>query len=192
MKNNYFFYFVLLLIFLGIPVIGFNMGSNMNDQLSEEDRIFYGFIKREGTILGKKYGMRQSSIGGGGGEDRIWLMSLSFDRNSQPLTEEESRRLIVDVVNDYLKAVNKDEILRPYLREYPFTPKNIELTIYNSDEDGNRINYPFIDIVDNREGKIGYFTKEEGKEYGYKTEKYETYDEAVAILKKEKENTSLK
>ena len=90
----------------------------------------------------------------------------------------------------YLEAANHDEVLRPHLRDYPFTPKNLELTIYNQKEDGRDIYYPYICIVDSREGKIGYCTKDETKKYGYKTEKYETYDEAVAILKKEKEQKS--
>ena len=106
------------------------------------------------------------------------------------LTEDEARKLIISAVDDYLESVNHDEVLRPHLRDYPFTPKNLELTIYNYEEDGKDIYYPFNHVVNNREGRIGYFTKEESKKYGYKTTKHETYDEAVAILKMEKEQNS--
>lgn len=190
MKNQSLFYFIILLVLISIPIIGFDIGSSMKDQLSEEDKMFYGFIEREGKTLGKKYNMRLSSVGGGGGIDRIWLMSLSFDRDGAPLTEEEARRLIISVVNDYIDAVNSDELLRAHLRDYPFSPKNIELTIYNSDKEGNWVYYPFIIIVNSREGKVGYFTKEESKKFGYKTKKHESWDEAVTILKKEKEQKS--
>ena len=54
----------------------------MNNQLSEQGKVFYGFMQKEGKILGTKYGMRLSSVGGGGGEDLIWLMSISFHRGS--------------------------------------------------------------------------------------------------------------
>ena len=47
MKNLNLFYFMLMLIG-GISFIGFDIGSSMNDHLSEEDKMFYGFIEREG------------------------------------------------------------------------------------------------------------------------------------------------
>src|SRR5262249_35504559 len=122
----------------------------------------------------------------GAGEKGVWLMSLSFDRRSSPLNEEESRELIVNVVNDYLQEVNKDAALRPYLKDYPFTSKNLELSIFNSGIDGSDIYYPYINIVSNLEGKIVYYTKEETKKFGYKTKKYETWDEAVAILQSQR------
>lgn len=174
--------FLLLLAIISFPIIGFDLGRNMHSQLSEEDRVFYGFIRKEAEILGKKYGMELCSEGGGGGTDKIWLMSLAFNREDPSLTEAEARKLIVNIVNDYVTAANNDAELRSHLRDYPFTPKNLELTVYNTDADGRWVFYPNIIIVSSNEGEIGYFTKDENKKYGYKTEKYETWDEAVAIL----------
>ena len=180
------FFPVIVLMVISVTLIGFTKGTKMDDQLSDQGKSFYGFMQKEGKILGTKYGMRLSSVGGGGGKDRIWLMSISFQRRTTtPLTEKESRSLIIKVVNEYLEAVNNDEILRPHLTDYPFTAKNVKITIYNLDEKGNRVYYPSVLIVGSDEGKIGYYTKEESKRFGYKTEKYETYDEAIAILKHE-------
>ena len=34
-------------------------------------------------------------------------------------------------MNDFIDAVNRDEPIRPLLRDFPFTAKNIDLVIYN-------------------------------------------------------------
>lgn len=174
---------LLLFMVLGIPLIDFSKGPLM-DQMPESEKIYYEFLNREGKEIGIKFGMRQCGSGGGAKDGLTWLISLSFQRYDSLLTEEEARKLIIEVVYDFLEAVNHDAILKPYLRDNPFTSKNIELTIYNYDRDKRDVYYPFIGVVSNREGKIGYFTTEESNKYRYKTEKYETYDEAVAILQK--------
>jgi hypothetical protein len=45
--------------------------------------------------------------------------------------------------------------------------------------------FPSIAIVTNSRGEVGFLTEDASVEYGYYTKKYETYDESVAILKKE-------
>ncbi len=50
--------------------------------------------------------------------------------------------------------------------------------------------HPNIFIAAASRGKISYFTKDESDGFGYKSEKYETYDEAVAILQKAKANSN--
>ena len=87
-------------------------------------------------------------------------------------------------MKEYLEAVNQDEILRPHLRDYPFTMKNVNIKIFNFDEQGNCVYYPSVFIVGANQGEIDYFTKEESREFGYKTVKHETFDEAVELLKK--------
>jgi hypothetical protein len=181
--------FILLTSMLGIIPFGYDKFPFMNDpstldHLPKEDKAFYGFLQKEGKILGKKYKMALSSLGGNGGEG-IWLMDLGFHCENSLLTEEEARKLIVQVVNDFLTDVNQEESLRPYMRDYPFTPKNVDITIFNSDIEIGDCFYPFISAINSNQGKVGYFTEEEGQIYGYKTKKYETWDEAIAIIQKE-------
>jgi abortive infection bacteriophage resistance protein len=45
-------------------------------------------------------------------------------------------------------------------------------------------------VVQTSNGEIGFSTKEATKKYGYKTEKYETYEESLAILRDECEHLS--
>lgn len=156
-----------------------------NQGLDEESKRLYGFVAKEGKRIGKKYHMSQCGVGGGA-DPKIWLMSLSFQRFGSPLTEEEARKLIISCLNDYLGAVNNDESIRPYLKNYPFTSKNISLKIFNYYLDRSDVYHPYIGTVTAREGKISYYT-DEPNNLKYYSEKYETYDEAVAILAKERE-----
>ena len=59
----------------------------MDHQFSNENKMLYSFIDREGKALGKKYHMRHSSTGIGG-MNKVWFMSLGFQRYGYPLTEE--------------------------------------------------------------------------------------------------------
>jgi hypothetical protein len=100
------------------------MNRNISSDLSDEGRMLYGFIAKEGKYIGKKYNMSQASIGGGV-NNGIWLMSLDFQRYGSPLTEEEARELIISSLDDFIAEVNRDEQIRPFLKDYPFTAKNI-------------------------------------------------------------------
>lgn len=156
--------------------------SFIDSDLPEADRIMYRFIKKEGRKLEKKYNMSFSGIGGGG-HPKINLMFLSFHLKTYPHTLEKARELIIHCIDDYLVAVNSDEGIRPHLENYPFTAKNIGLSIVLYDEKGRDVYDPWIDSVAAEEGLIGFFTSDKEKHLHCKFEKYETYDEAVAILK---------
>jgi hypothetical protein len=172
-----------ILLFAGLSTIGLSMSHEMDRGLSEDDKMLYGFINRQGSYLGEKYHMWQSATGIGG-MDKIWLMALSFERYGDPLTEEEARKLIINCVDDFLDAVNRDEQLKPFLKDHPFTAKNLDLDIFNYGKDQVSHYFPYISVVSDSRGKIGFFTEEASIEYGFYTKKYETYDEAVAILKR--------
>jgi uncharacterized protein YqgQ len=174
----------IILIFIGLLLISFSMKHKMNLEMSEHGKVLYKFVAKTGDKLAKKYGS-PFGIGGGAKKDGIWLMALSFQRHGDPLNEEQSRKLIINCINDFLDAVNNDEQLKPFLKEYPFTVKNLDLTIYNYDKNQILYRFPYIAIVTNIEDKIGFFTKDESVKCGYYTKKYETYDEAIAILKKQ-------
>jgi hypothetical protein len=174
----------LILIFVGIATISLEGDSTMYQGLPEEDKMLYRFINRQGQILGKKYQMIQSS-NGLGGMDKVELMCISFDKYGAPINEKEARSLVIHCVEDFLEAVNSDEQLRPLLKDYPFTAQNLKLNIFSLDKDQSLHIFPNIAVASSSEGKVRFFTKEAPDVYGYYTEKYETYEEAIAILKEE-------
>jgi len=182
--KKYFVFFIFIIIAINMNSCADN--RNAYTGLGEEDKLLYRFINSEGKRLGKKYNMIQC-CNGLAGMDKVERIAISFNRYGIPLTEEEARILIIDCVEDFLKAINKDEKLKVFLRDYPFTAKNIDMAIYNFDKDNKGDLYPSIAVVSNYEGKIGYFTNIKSK-LSYHTKKYESFEEAVAILKKEKTN----
>ena len=177
------FFVVLFISLIGLVEMSFFMKQDLNDDLSQEDKMLYAFVAKAGDTIGKKYQMSRFSIGGGI-ENGIWLMSLDFQRYGSRLNEQKARQLIIKCLNDFLELVNNDLELRPYLKVYPFKAQNIDLGIFNYNKDKTNVFYPYINVISAKEGKLSYFTKEESNDKKFKTEKYETYDEAVAILEK--------
>ena len=175
-KKSYLFFILLFLL-----IIGCSMIDNDLNGLSPEAKMLYGFIKREGKKIEKKYHMTQVGIGGGI-DKGINLMSLAFNRKGEPLTQPEARKLIVAHVNDYLLAVNADEELRPYLANYPFKPENIDFTIYTNNLEGKDIFHPFICSVSAKSGKIIYYTDDPENTNKFKTTEIESYEEALKIV----------
>ena len=140
-------YLFFILICFGIFFIESFMGIKMNQEISEESKMLHKFIAKEGPRLEKKYSMSQ--VGSGGGiREGIWLISMSFNRYDSYLSEEEARKLIINCVNDCLEAVNHDEDLKPFLKVYPFTAKNVDLSIINYRKDRRVVFYPYIAVID--------------------------------------------
>lgn len=65
---------------------------------------------------------------GGGMMDDIKMMAMSFNYY-QEIDVKEARKLAIHAVNQYLSAINNNKDIRPFLHEYPFTPKNIQIRI---------------------------------------------------------------
>lgn len=156
-----------------------------NPSLPKEDVLSDRLIVNTGKKLGKKYNMKITDIGGGS-DDGIWLISVGFARYGEPpVTVDEGRRMIVDCIEEYLKDVNSDKEIRPYVKNYPFKPKNLDIAILNYTADYKSIEDPYLCCILFVQGKILYLTKGANQRYGYKSEISETYDEALAILKQE-------
>lgn len=178
--------FLFFLICCGIFFLALFEG--MGENFPEVDKALYKFIAKEGRTLGKKYNMSLIGKGGGAKEKKLWLISMSFNRYDSYLSEEEARNLIIKCVDDCLQSINQDNELREFLYVYPFSPKNLNISIYNYKKDRGDIFYPNIFSFGCDEGEVHFFTQEEENEFAYKTKKYETFEEAVKILKKEKEH----
>jgi len=172
---------IILICIGGLAILSLSMGHDMYQGLSDEDKMLYSFINKQGKVLGEKYHMKQCG-NGLSGMDKLEHISLCFDQEGDPLTEKEARKLIIHCIDDFLKAINSNEKLKPLLKEYPFTPKNLELTIFSYDKDRALYYFPSIAVVSDSSGEIGFMTKIESVKYGYHTEKYETYEEAKASL----------
>jgi hypothetical protein len=154
--------------------------------LSDRSRASHQLIGKFGKQMEEKYGFHPCAFGGGATEEGIWLFSIHFDYYHEPMLIDQARRLIVSCAEEFLELINSSEEIRPYLKNYPSTAKNIEIHIYFTDIDRKKIYDPYLTVVSINEGIIRYKTEEEGNSFEYKSNIRESYEEALDILKKER------
>jgi hypothetical protein len=115
---------------------------------------------------------------GGSLYDSIRELSLAFDVKG-PLTQEKLRFMLVSSVAEFLSAINANQEVRPYLNIFPFTPKEIEITIVVNDQQGKNIYDPFIGMAIAREGNLFYRIFDSNHIYQLKDFIVESYDDAL-------------
>ena len=120
---------------------------------------------------------------GGGMMGSVYMIGLSFQIH-HPMDQAEARARIVDCVEELLAAVNANEEIRPFLKNYPFTTKNVEVAIFTNYPDGKEVFDPYIRIVSvDQCDSITFRTKEPNKS-SYKHRYHEPYSEALTMLRK--------
>lgn len=95
---------------------------------------------------------------GTGGQmmDDIQMMAMSFDYY-QEVDLKTARELIVHVINEYLSAINSNKEIRPYLHEYPFTAKNVEIRIWVFEPNGSNPPLDKIYYISAIDGSLAYY-----------------------------------
>ena len=121
---------------------------------------------------------------GGGMMNDIKMMMMGFNYY-KVVDIDEARKLLIYCVEEYLNAINGDEKVRPYLHNYPFTAKNIQIDIYFKNPDGSKVAQGQINIAGADEGKMIYYIDSPEK-YLLKRVREETYEEALKIVSSQK------
>ena len=116
---------------------------------------------------------------GSGGQTShgVKKLSLSFFYQ-EPLEIEEGRELLVEGVNTFVAAVNIDKRIRPYLADYPFEPKNVEILIFLQNSDGSQIIPGKLTCMAARRGFLTYDIKDQETQRLVTIHK-ESYEEAL-------------
>jgi len=74
--------------------------------------------------------------GGGGFQQKINLVTLTF-RVNEKVTIDQARKMYVKYNEELVKRFNEDEEIRPYLKNYPFTHKNVKVNFIYFPDDYN-------------------------------------------------------
>ncbi len=119
--------------FTGITVCALIAVLSMSFSFFKSKPRDYADIAREirgnvGKKLSKKHRMNLIGVGGGM-MGSVYMIGLSFQVR-HPLEQNEVRYLIVDCAEELINAVNANEEIRPYLRDYTFTTKNVQIFIF--------------------------------------------------------------
>jgi hypothetical protein len=168
------------------------INGNANPTRSENERIKMNKIAGQVSVnfskkMKEKFDFDLLGMGGGGFHD---LNTLSFHFNCPMILDVfEARKLIIQVVDEFINDINSKQNIKLYLRNYPFTVNNINLLI------GFKKNnqYPIegkVAFISCSNEKIDYATFEHEKNHLTNIFR-ETYNEALQIIsKKNNDNTS--
>jgi hypothetical protein len=150
------------------------------DRRSEDEKIAHRLMVRVLKKLYDKYHLEYIGSSEAGTEIGYTKIGMSF-RIFRVLNKEEGRKMLVDATEMLLNEINSDPKLQPFLLNHPFTPNNVEMTIYVFQPDGNPVYKPDILIFSARKGKVTYDTKNPEKKYDYNVEE-ESYQDALNIV----------
>lgn len=119
----------LFCLFILISFICCNLNKPKDSyKLSKKEILSDEILKKAAIELMAKTGLQPCGTGAQM-LDQIKMLALSF-YYKKPLQIHEARALLIKSVDVLVDAVNADERIRPYLNNYPFTPKNVEIRIF--------------------------------------------------------------
>jgi hypothetical protein len=93
--------------------------------------------------------------GEGGGVNEIRMLALSFLYYKE-IDIEEARELLMAAATIFLKNINSNEQIRPYLKNDPFQPKNIQIRIFLKKPDGSKPNLDKLTVIAMVSGMLEY------------------------------------
>jgi hypothetical protein len=126
----------------------------------------------------KETGLSLIGVGGGMMDD-IKEMMIAFQYR-QEVDFDTGRRLLVHAAEEYLKAINSSEKVRPYLHEYPFT--NVEVKIFFVKPNGSYVSPGVLRVIALEKGQVVYSIKNSDSDRLIDIRE-EPYAEALRIVK---------
>lgn len=145
--------------------------------LSERDKIYAQVSSRAANILEKQFGLHCCGTGCKTNE-YIEKIALSFQVNRE-LNQDEARKLILAVTNQYITILNADQVFRPYMVKYPYDEENVEVTIYFKTKGYDSVFHPKIRVAYFDKGSFKFCTVHKSDTYSYRDRICETYSEAL-------------
>lgn len=118
----------------------------------------------------------------GGLADCVNTLGASFEIQG-PLTIEKIRELLIDCVQEFLVNINSNDNLRPFLKNFPFTEKEISIEIFILDKHGERVFEPFIRTAVAKHGQLRYYACKKEEEYSFKIILNEEYSSALKMIR---------
>jgi hypothetical protein len=146
------------------------------------EMIANGITAETAIKLEKQRNLRLAGTGGGMMND-IQMMAMGFDCCHE-INLNESRELLLYAVDEYLSDINRNEDVRPYLHNYPFTEKNVEIRVWISKPDGTDPSLGNIYYISAIKGILRYSIPGKDK-YSSKVICKETYEEAKQKINSE-------
>lgn len=158
------------------------LGHHFAGKIPTDDKIMLSIINKTGKKLEKRYKMIPCGFGINNG---FKFLEISFHIR-RPIPKEELRCMLIDCADEFLKNINTNEEIKPYLENYPFTHKNVGIIFYIYDTSGDDLWHPNITIAEIIKNKLSFKTEDPEDIGGYKEETEETIEEALQLINTQK------
>lgn len=177
MKSIFLASVITLLIFTGFIMAN----SKQEYHLSKGEQLVNSLLAKTARNIKDKYNIKPSGVGVAMPGGPIQEVTLCFD-TKHPYTKEQLRALLIKSSAELLRQVNENKEVQEFLKEKPFTIKNIEIIIYNHDEKGFGLKDPQVSVANISQGRLSYSTIDPEDSFKYKREYEESYEEALKAL----------
>ncbi|MBI5346413.1 MAG: hypothetical protein HZB76_04655, partial [Chlamydiae bacterium] len=146
---------------------------------SKRERVEHEVTRKTVKEICQNKNLKFLGFGGGGPYD-IRVLSLSFETCGK-FNVEEARELLVYCVEQFLLNINSNEKIRPFLHNFPFTGKNIEIMLFFYNKDASKVNPPYISYAVAIDGVVRFYIKNSFDKFEKVSE--ETYEKALKKVK---------
>lgn len=147
---------------------------------SKGEQLINTLLAKTAKIIEKRYNLKPCGIGTAMPGGPIQEVTLCFDTKYSH-TKEELRALLIQSAEELLNQVQEDKEIHQFLKNPPFTIRNVEIIIYNNDKGGFDVFDPDISVARISQGKLIYRTTDINDPLKYKNEYEESYEEAIRI-----------
>lgn len=125
-----------------------------NPYLPTKDSLVTEVTNRTILQLREEEGLRACGIGSGM-MHQVRMLAISFDYY-QEIDIDRARELLMKAGTVFLGRINENEKLRPFLLNYPFEPKNIQIAIFIYKPDGSSPDPNHLDVISMTNGLLRY------------------------------------
>lgn len=166
---------LIALIILG----GFTMARN--DSYDRNENFISDIQTNTAKMIQKKYNIQPCGAGVSMPGGPVKTITLCFDTR-RPLSRNHLREVLVASGEMLLSNILINDEIQSFLKDKPFTMKNIGIIIYNNDSNGGDVFCPEISVARLSEGVLVYRTTDVNNPLSYNNNYKETYEEALKLL----------
>lgn len=149
--------------------------------LSEAEKLVNNILSSSAQSIKVKYGIYPSGVGAAMPSGVIQILTLAFDTKIQH-SKEGLRQLLIKSAYELLNQVNANDNVQSHLINSPFTLENVQIIIYNKDNNRNVGNDPIIATAEISDGILTYRTIDPEDTFKFKNRFTESYAEAIKVM----------
>jgi hypothetical protein len=122
-----------------------SLTSSCSAPLCRQAELINHITRQHAALEKKKHNLELVGFGSAGPTKttQFCLTYASFEK----VDIKEARRLLFDISEDALNIINANEEMRPYLSDYPYTFKNLDIGIVFFETFGTYVNPPYVGLA---------------------------------------------